>query len=99
FDTENEIRSLQQLVRMVEERSTSAEVEAALHRQALGRRRAAELPPGSEGLIRKNRQRWMRNRLTRAGTRRARHLGWPNTYTFTKSLGESLLATPGAGPP
>ena len=41
----------------------------------------------------------MRNRLTRAGTRRAQRLGWPNTYTFTKSLGESLLATRGAGLP
>jgi long-chain acyl-CoA synthetase len=43
--------------------------------------------------------RWMRNRLTRAGMRRAQRFGWPNTYTFTKSLGESLLATRGAGLP
>ena len=28
----------------------------------------------------------------RIGLRRAQHLGWPNTYTFTKSLGESILA-------
>ena len=27
--------------------------------------------------------------------KRAEHLGWPNTYTFTKSLGESLLAQRG----
>jgi long-chain acyl-CoA synthetase len=36
-----------------------------------------------------------------AGTKRANELGWPNTYTFTKSLSESLIgsyvdATPGA---
>ncbi len=70
-------------------------------RQALGKRREGEHPPGNEidNLIRKNRARWMRNRVTRAGTRRARHLGWPNTYTFTKSLGESLLITRGAGLP
>jgi long-chain acyl-CoA synthetase len=30
---------------------------------------------------------------------RARELGWPNTYTFTKSLAESLIATRGAGLP
>ncbi len=41
----------------------------------------------------------MRNRLTRAAMRRARRLGWPNTYTFTKSLAESLLTTRGAGLP
>jgi long-chain acyl-CoA synthetase len=45
--------------------------------------------------------RWLRQALTEAGTRRANELGWPNTYTFTKSLAESLIrnyldATPGA---
>jgi long-chain acyl-CoA synthetase len=41
----------------------------------------------------------MRHHLTQAGTRRAKRFGWPNTYTFTKSIGESLLATRGAGLP
>ena len=31
--------------------------------------------------------------------RRAQHLGWPNTYTFTKSLGESVLARRGSDMP
>jgi long-chain acyl-CoA synthetase len=30
---------------------------------------------------------------------RARELGWPNTYTFTKSLAESLLVRHGDGLP
>ena len=34
----------------------------------------------------------MRARLTEAGLSRAKELGWPNTYTFTKSLAESLIA-------
>ena len=101
FDAEREWQSLQELVRQIEKRAHSPEIEAALRRQALGKRKqnenfaAAEL----ENTIRKNRLRWMRNRLTRAGTRRAERFGWPNTYTFTKSLGESLLATRGAGLP
>jgi thioester reductase-like protein len=101
FCAEREWQSLRDMVRQVENRASSPEIEAALRRQALGKRLQAEHPPGSEvdNLIRKNRIRWMRNRLTRAGMRRARHLGWPNTYTFTKSLGESLLATRGAGLP
>ncbi len=41
--------------------------------------------------IRKNRVRWLRQTLTDAGTNRADELGWPNTYTFTKSLSESLI--------
>jgi Male sterility protein/haloacid dehalogenase-like hydrolase len=101
FDFERELRSLQELVRKVDERAHSPELEAALRRQALGRMHEKHRPPGREieELIRKNRLRWIRNRLTRAGTRRARRLGWPNTYTFTKSLAESLLATRGAGLP
>ena len=101
FDFDRELRFLQELVRKVEERAHSPEVEAALRRQALGRLHENHRPPGREieEFIRKNRLRWIRNRLTRAGTRRARRLGWPNTYTFTKSLAESLLANRGAGLP
>src|SRR5438552_16943664 len=39
----------------------------------------------------------MREQLTEAGTQSARELGWPNTYTFSKSLAESLIARRGAG--
>jgi Male sterility protein/haloacid dehalogenase-like hydrolase len=101
FDYDRELRSLYEMVRKVEERAHSPEVEAALRRQALGRLHEHQRPPGREveESIRKNRLRWIRNRLIRAGTRRARRLGWPNTYTFTKSLAESLLAMQGAGLP
>ena len=44
-------------------------------------------------LIRKERTRWIRDRGIEFGIQRAQHWGWPNIYTFTKSLGESLLAT------
>jgi len=37
--------------------------------------------------------------MVEAGMQRARELGWPNTYTFTKSLGESLIAQWGADLP
>jgi alcohol-forming fatty acyl-CoA reductase len=101
FDAEHEWRALQEVARLAEARAQSPEIEAALRRQALGRKGAREVPPGQEveSFMRKNRQRWLRHRLTHAGMRRARRLGWPNTYTFTKSLGESLLATRGAGLP
>jgi long-chain acyl-CoA synthetase len=101
FNAEQEWQQLRELVRNAEARSESPELRAALERQVLGRKRQTPLPPGAEleTQIRKNRTRWLRNRLTRAGTRRARHLGWPNTYTFTKSLAESLIARRGAGLP
>jgi fatty acyl-CoA reductase len=94
FDAEKEIRTLREMIRNVVERSESQELTGALRRQALGRGGDPSRVPAVEleGVLKRNRARWARNRLTRAGTRRAQHLGWPNTYTFTKSLGESLLA-------
>ena len=101
FDAEREWHSLQEVVAHAEARSDSPEITAALRRQALGRIRGGDEPAGPEldNLIRKNRMRWLRNRLTRAGTRRARRLGWPNTYTLTKSLAESMLVKHGVGLP
>jgi thioester reductase-like protein len=101
FDAEHEWRSLHEVVAHAEARAESPEITAALRRQALGKHRGNEEPaePELENLIRKNRMRWLRNRLTRAGTRRARRLGWPNTYTLTKSLAESMIVRRGAGLP
>lgn len=101
FDAEREWHSLQEVVAHAEARAESPEITAALRRQALGKRHGNEEPGGPEldNLIRKNRMRWLRNRLTRAGSRRARRLGWPNTYTLTKSLAESMIVRHGAGLP
>jgi len=101
FDAEHELHSLQEVVAHAEARANSPEITAALRRQALGKHRGSEEPAGPEldNLIRKNRMRWLRNRLTRAGTRRARRLGWPNTYTLSKSLAESMIVRHGAGLP
>lgn len=98
FDAEKEIASLRELVRRVEERAESPELTKALTRQALGKEGdpSAVSAQELEGVLRRNRLRWARNRLVRAGLRRAQHLGWPNTYTFTKSLGESMLARHGS---
>src|ERR1700743_3896429 len=85
------------MIRNVEERSQSPELTKGLQRQALGRGGDASKAPAAEldGVLKRNRARWAKNRLTRAGLRRAQHLGWPNTYTFTKSLGESVLSREG----
>jgi long-chain acyl-CoA synthetase len=97
FDVDREIASLRETIRSVEERAEGVELIKALKRQALGRGVDDSVVPAKEldGVLRRNRIRWARNRLVRIGMRRAQHLGWPNTYTFTKSLGESVLATRG----
>lgn len=97
FDAEHEVASLRERIRRTEARAESPELNKALRRQALGRGRDETSAPAAEleGVLRRNRARWVRNRLTHVGMRRAQHLGWPNTYTFTKSLGESILAKHG----
>jgi long-chain acyl-CoA synthetase len=97
FNADREIESLREMIRRVEERSESPELTKALRRQALGRGGDPSAVPAVEldGVLKRNRVRWSRNRLVRAGMRRAKHLGWPNIYTFTKSLGESMLSRRG----
>jgi thioester reductase-like protein len=101
FDAEQEWRSLHELVKQAEVRAESEEVTSGLRMQAKSKEHAAKDLQGAalENQIRKNRVRWLKTYLTEAGTRRAKELGWPNTYTLTKSLAESLIAKHGAGLP
>jgi long-chain acyl-CoA synthetase len=101
FDAEHEWRSLHAMVKDTEARAEGPELTDELRRQALKR-----VPHGKElsekeltHHVRRYRSRWLRTHLTEAGTRRARELGWPNTYTFSKSLSESLLQQRGADLP
>ncbi|WOP17977.1 SDR family oxidoreductase [Raineyella sp. LH-20] len=41
------------------------------------------------------RQDWVHDKLVEAGTERARSLGWTDCYTFTKALGERVVADVG----
>jgi len=97
FDAEREIESLRETVKRIEARSEGPELTRALRRQAVGRGGDPSAAPAAalEGVLKRNRARWVRNRLVRVAMRRAQHLNWPNTYTFTKSLGESLLSGKG----
>ena len=101
WEAESEVRSLRQLIAETEVRAETPEVTEQLRQQALDKATAAKDLHGAalENQIRKNRIRWLRNALVEAGTQRARELGWPNTYTFTKSVGESLIAKHSDGLP
>jgi long-chain acyl-CoA synthetase len=48
---------------------------------------------GSEG----RRKQWLEERLKQVGRERAIAWGWPNTYSYTKSLGEQLVLAAGSG--
>lgn len=101
FDAEQEVHSLHELVKQAEERAESEEVTSGLRMQAQSKEHAAKDLQGAalENQIRKNRVRWLKTYLTEAGIRRAKELGWPNTYTLSKSLAESLIAKRGVGLP
>ena len=101
FDAEQEWQALHELVRKTEAQAQSPAVteelrglvmEKSAHGKSLS---AAAL----ENHIAKHRSRWLRAKLTEAGIQRAKQFGWPNTYTFTKSLAESLIASRGADLP
>jgi thioester reductase-like protein len=101
FDAEKEWRGLHDLIAKAEEQAESEQVTEEIRTQSLAREHAAKTLQGTalENQIRKNRIRWLKSYLTEAGSRRANELGWPNTYTLTKSLAESLIIKHGAGLP
>ncbi|MBV9482997.1 MAG: SDR family oxidoreductase, partial [Acidobacteria bacterium] len=101
FDAERERAALHQLIAEAGQKAESREITEQLRQEALGRKHAAKDMAGTvlDNQVRKNRIRWLRDYLTEAGSKRAQELGWPNTYTLTKSLAESLIAKYGAGLP
>jgi len=93
FDAAEECARLEALIHETEARAESPEVTEEIRRMAKEKEHAAKDLHGAalKNQIRKNRFRWLRQVLTEAGMRRANELGWPNTYTLTKSLAESLI--------
>lgn len=98
FEARSEWELLHAEVRRIEEEGESCARTAEFHAEAASRAKGAETSDTEKGLqsqVRKIRTRWVRDRLIEFGIQRAHHWGWPNIYTFTKSLGESLLAAEG----
>jgi long-chain acyl-CoA synthetase len=98
FDAESEYETLHRMAREIEAKSESEEISDQLRQQVLSKssNRNKKLSETEiEAQIRKQRQRWLRNELTESGMARAKEYGWPNTYTYTKSLAESLIAIRG----
>jgi long-chain acyl-CoA synthetase len=98
FNAETEYETLHRMASELEARAESEAITAQLRRQILSKssNRNKKLSDTEiEAQIRKQRQRWLRDELTECGMARAKEYGWPNTYTYTKSLAESLIAIRG----
>ena len=93
FDAVKQWKALEQLANETAKQAESDAVTEELRHQALAKKHAAKNleGPALENQIRKNRVRWLRQTMMDLGTRQANELGWPNTYTLTKSLAESLI--------
>jgi len=85
FDLRREIRDARALI---------DRIETASHDQALMFEFLAAAETSGESreiALEGRRKRWVEERLKQEGLARAVSLGWPNTYSYTKSLGEQLV--------
>ncbi|HET9595656.1 MAG TPA: AMP-binding protein, partial [Anaeromyxobacteraceae bacterium] len=98
FDPERELLDCARRIARVREDAEDAALQSELRARArarlevegrLGDERAERLALGREKRL------WTTQRLVELGMDRARHWGWPNTYTYTKSLGEQVIARSG----
>src|ERR1044072_9351841 len=96
FSVDNEIADCAKLADRVRDEARDAMMAARF--RELARKRLLEEgrdvdDPDALGLaVARERKVWTRTRLTDLGVERAAYWGWPNIYTYTKSLGEQLVA-------
>ena len=99
FSAETEYLHLRDLVSEIDARSVSTEVTEKLTQTVRSRAKKVLSDIEFDAHLKKQRSRWVRDELIETGMKRAAELGWPNTYTLTKSLAESLLASRGRNLP
>ena len=96
FSVDQEIADCAKLAERVRDEARDAMMAARF--RELARKRLNEEgrdvdDPDALGLaVARERKVWTRTRLTDLGVERAAYWGWPNIYTYTKSLGEQLVA-------
>src|SRR5215210_4215757 len=96
FSVEQEIRDCARLADRVRDEARDALMAARFREGA--RKRLIEEGRDPDDLdamglaVARERKVWTRTRLTDLGIERAAWWGWPNIYTYTKSLGEQLVA-------
>lgn len=83
FDARKEVEDLRRLQARVEAESRD--------QSTLDRFRSGLRDPSSAKELERERTSWVRRRLLDEALARARHWGWANFYTMTKSLAESLI--------
>ncbi|PWT81788.1 MAG: AMP-dependent synthetase, partial [Acidobacteria bacterium] len=96
FSVQQEIKDCAKLAERVREEARDAMMVARfrdLARKRLNEEGRDADDPDALGLaVARERKVWTRTRLTDLGVERSKWWGWPNIYTYTKALGEQLVA-------
>ncbi|MEW6731834.1 MAG: AMP-binding protein [Acidobacteriota bacterium] len=96
FSVARELRDCEGLARRVREEADDVVITARFRADARQRLIEEGRDPDDERTLQtaiaRERKVWIRQRLTDLGIERAQWWGWPNIYTYTKSLGEQLVA-------
>jgi long-chain acyl-CoA synthetase len=100
FSLEQELADAEKTVARLREQADDKALASEFRTRAIERLGSEGRDAKDEKALRlaigRERKLWLTTRLVEAGMQRAKHWGWPNTYTYTKSLGEQVIAgTPG----
>lgn len=98
WDPDREIAECLDIIEQARHRANDAFRQSRFLDEAK-RNLAARNEPASgavlDGEIERVRRKYIEARLAEMGTERAQFWGWSNTYTYTKSIGEQIVATSG----
>jgi long-chain acyl-CoA synthetase len=98
WDPRRELEQGLEISRQVRSRADDSQLVSVFEESARKKLRERHQPTTGEPFIeavKKERSRYLDDKLVEVGTERAKHWGWPNTYTYTKAVGEQLLADSG----
>ncbi len=95
FSVEQEISDSAAGAARIRQLADDAQVLARLRQEARQRLREENRDPDDEAVLKlavaRARKEWIRSEMTKQGVERAAAWGWPNIYTYTKSMGDQLV--------
>lgn len=95
FDPAAEIADCQKIIDQFRERSNDRQHISMFREKGAEALRLQRRDPDDDDdlkiAVARERKIWMNDVLTKLGMERAKHWGWTNTYTYTKSLGEQII--------
>jgi long-chain acyl-CoA synthetase len=96
YDAQREIDDCLAMIAHAKQLADDQEHQSQFAKQAKAKLKRKNHDPNNPVLLEKAldklRSNWLRKRLSSEGRERADFWGWPNIYTYTKSLGERVIA-------